>query len=159
MVKITTSKRQLSKSRHYEFIFLHHVSVCSLEWDVNRLTFVFEHTSFIRISILACLITISMKLQNDKDLHMTIFAKSKTRLLINRILLKEIRSIQWLISEESRQTGLKTGSVPPLGFQDCGLWNCREMRTGLPRLLNVKKSVPPPSLRSSLCFRWCRVCM
>jgi hypothetical protein len=35
----------------------------------------------------------------------------------NRPLPKEIRSRQLLISEESRQTGLKPSYVPPLGFQ------------------------------------------
>ncbi len=39
----------------------------------------------------------------------------------NRLLSKEMKNRQWKISEESRQTGLKTCYVPPSGLQDCGL--------------------------------------
>ncbi len=39
---------------------------------------------------------------------------------LNQLLPKGIRSIQWLISEESRQSGLKTSYVRPQGFLDCG---------------------------------------
>ncbi len=43
---------------------------------------------------------------------------------LNRLLSKEIRSRQYLVSDESRQIGLKTNYVPRLGFQDCEL--CKE---------------------------------
>ncbi len=49
-----------------------------------------------------------------------LFNNSSTVYGINRLLPKEIRSRQWLISEESRQNGLKTSFVPLLGFKTVG---------------------------------------